>query len=230
MDSSSLAASSPVIAATAPLTVSATKGENQTGAAAPSPEPSVQTVFSDFARNLLALQANNPTQAIDAALARNLLSPTLSYVAGGQLYTSAGLLQQYATYLFLSQLESSQLDDSNNRTTLETPGFSFFGSNSSQAMLNILNSYQQISLIGGLPLLDTSRSTTARSSTDPIAKPTVTPASASPASNVSANAAVTTKSYLVVLTSIDLLFRPERTSRQLQHGSAIHTFLRLGNH
>jgi len=184
---SSLATISPLAAPTTTTAVAADRATTLEASAA-SPRASVQTIFSQFARQLLAQQTTSATQGINDALARNLLSPTLSYVAGGQLYTSAGLLQQYASLQFLSQL-STQPDDSDSGTTIETPGFSFFGSNSSQSINNILNAYQQVSLLDGLGLFGSSQNSSATDKTE-TAVPQPVVRAASPGNNAATNTSI----------------------------------------
>jgi hypothetical protein len=147
--------------------------------------PSIRTFFSDFAHNLLAQQRADPTLAIDAALTRNLLSPSLNYSVGGQLYTSAGLLQQYVTSQFLAQLDSSTTAAADNGTSINTPGFSFFSSDSSKSLISFLNSYEQISLIGGLSLFNTSQSTRSDTGTTTTPQPSVKAVSTSTHSTTS---------------------------------------------
>jgi hypothetical protein len=187
---SSLATISPLAAPAATTAVAADRATTVEASTA-SPQASVQTIFSQFARQLLAQQTTSATQGINDALARNLLSPTLSYVAGGQLYTSAGLLQQYASLQFLSQL-STQPDDSDSGTTIETPGFSFFGSNSSQSINNILNAYQQVSLLDGLglSLFGTNQDSGVTGTDTAVPKPVVR--AASPANNAATNTSIET--------------------------------------
>ena len=122
---------------------------------------SIRTIFSDFAKQLLADQANDPTLSIDAALTKNLLSPTINYSAGGQLYTSAGLLQQFTTSLFLSQLDDSQnASDPNSTGAILANNFGLSNSNTNnQTLLSLINAYTQISLLGGLPVFSTSDQT-----------------------------------------------------------------------
>jgi hypothetical protein len=147
----SVTAIDPVVSASAPVTVSGDQASTSSTAAL---EPSVRTFFSDFAQSLIAQQANDPTQSIDAAIARNPLSPTLSYFSGGQLYNSAGLLQQYATTQYLAQLGSDQSSDTSSNALTYAQGFSFFNSRRNQTIENIVSSYEQIALVGRVSRLD----------------------------------------------------------------------------
>lgn len=120
-----------------------------------SPTESVRTLFSDFARNLLSQQAADPSLSIDAALTNNLLSPSINYSLGGQLYTSAGLLQSFATNLFLSQLGDAQ----NNGDTQQTGAFGLSGS-AANTLLDFVSAYEQISLLGSVASLGSNQSFT----------------------------------------------------------------------
>ncbi|MEC5385533.1 hypothetical protein VVD49_07345 [Uliginosibacterium sp. H3] len=181
---SSLSAISPLVAPATVTAVAANRAATETSAA---PEASVQTIFSDFARQLLAQQNTSTNRGINDALARNLLSPTLSYVAGGQLYTSAGLLQQYATSQFLSQLENNRLDQqADGSTTLESTGFSFLGNSSSRSIRSILDAYEQVSLLGGLSFIGGKQTSNPTDTTAP--QPVVRSSSAYASTSVEASA------------------------------------------
>jgi hypothetical protein len=150
---------SPVTAsntATSQAAVASTTNAATLAVESPGASASVRTFFSDFARNLLAQQTLDPNLNVDTAVTSSLLNPSVNYSLGGQLYTSAGLLEQYATAQFLSQLESGQTSDSGNAGAAATSSLPFFGStDGSQTLLNLLGSYEQISLLGSsLSLLD----------------------------------------------------------------------------
>lgn len=98
-------------------------------------EPSVRVQFSAFVTNLLAQQANDPSQSIDVALARSLAGVTLDAVTGGPLYTASGLLQQFATAQLLAQRDGT-------------------GQVSTQSLTGISDAAQELALANSLSLLD----------------------------------------------------------------------------
>jgi hypothetical protein len=193
---------SSAIASTSAAKSSATTATSTTDSSGES--SSVRTFFSDFASNLLAQQAIDPNLNIDAAVTNNLLSPSVNYSLGGQLYTSAGLLEQYVTTQFLSQLENAQTSSSSSNstdTTAATAGLTFFGNTGgSQTLLSLLDSYEQISLLGSsLSLLDAglgsfNTQTSANTSTENTASTKPATTTTNPVSTSTATSSSTTGS------------------------------------
>jgi|GEM_PF-5005181 len=118
------------------------------GTASDTAEPSVQTFFSQYARNLLDQEiANGP---LNGLLRNDPLSPGYPYLDSSALYGATGIVN-LASSIYLNQLDNQASND----TGTDTTGLTGFGSNaleaSQNAIQNFLNAYTTVSLLGSLP-------------------------------------------------------------------------------
>lgn len=130
---------------------------------------SVRVTFSDLARSLLAAHANSSTQSLQAAAAQNPLSPSLRYGTDGQLYTAAGLLQQFSLTQYLAQISDTATTGSTTGSgdswLAASIGLPDVNESGSAALLGLLDAYQQIGLLGGLANLEVKPATPERTAT-----------------------------------------------------------------